>query len=318
MPRFDTSRRQVLMGLGGAVAASLVGAPVLAATRGSAGRPDIVGELRRIKTVESDTLLDIARRYNLGYVEIVTANPQVDPWLPGEGTEIVLPTVHVLPDAPREGIVLNLSDQRLYYFPAGKPIETFAIGIGADGWNTPKGRTKVVRKAKNPTWFVPKSILKEEPDHPKIVRPGPDNPLGKHAIYLEWPAYLIHGTNKPDGVGRRVSHGCIRMYPEGAERLYEVVAIGTPVTVVDQQAKFGWIDGELYLEIHPSQKQTDQIEETRTFETESVPDLQGRVKMAARDQVERIDWSVVDEAAIRRAGFPVRITRDRSLQSSAR
>jgi L,D-transpeptidase ErfK/SrfK len=165
---------------------------------------------------------------------------------------------------------------------------------------------------------VPKSILKEEPDHPKIVRPGPDNPLGKHAIYLEWPAYLIHGTNKPDGVGRRVSHGCIRMYPEGAERLYEVVAIGTPVTVVDQQAKFGWIDGELYLEIHPSQKQTDQIEETRTFETESVPDLQGRVKMAARDQVERIDWSVVDEAAIRRAGFPVRITRDRSLQSSAR
>jgi L,D-transpeptidase ErfK/SrfK len=278
----------------------------------------MVGELRRIRTVESDTLLDIARKYNLGYVELVTANPDVDPWLPGEGTEVVLPTVHILPDAPREGVVLNLSDQRLYYFPAGKPIETFAIGVGAEGWNTPKGRTKVVRKAKNPTWYVPKSILKEDPDHVKTVPPGPDNPLGKHAIYLEWPAYLIHGTNKPDGVGRRVSHGCIRMYPEGAERLYEAVAIGTPVTVVDQQAKFGWIDGNLYIEVHPNQKQTDEIEETRRFSSASVPDLQTRVRQAARDQLARIDWSVVDAAAARRSGIPIRITRDHSLQSSAR
>ena len=188
---------------------------------------DQEGNLRETTSYRAayeDTLLEVARRFKLGYVEMVAANPGTDPWLPGEGTEVVLPTVHLLPDAAREGIVINLADMRLYYFPEPNgPPRSYPIGIGRDGLTTPLGTTEVVRKRKDPTWHPTARMREEDPELAEVVPPGPDNPLGSRAMYLGWPTYLIHGTNKPWGIGRRSSSGCIRMYPEDAEELFDLV-----------------------------------------------------------------------------------------------
>lgn len=221
---------------------------------------EVIGELQVTKAAGEDTLPDIARRFNLGYEEIVRANPGVDPWLPGEGREIVLPTQFVLPAAPREGLVINLAQLRVFYFPKRKQGEpqkviTHPIGVGKVGWSTPEGTTKVTGKAKNPTWFPPASVRKEHREAgdplPSKVPPGPDNPLGAHLLTLGWPSYLIHGTNKPYGVGLRSSHGCIRFYPEDIAELWEQIPVGTKVTVVNQPFVFGWQGGALYAQAFP-------------------------------------------------------------------
>ncbi len=220
----------------------------------------VIGTLQVTRVQGEDTLSDIARRFNLGYEEIVRANPGVDPWLPGEGREIVLPTQFVLPDAPREGLVINLAQLRMFYFPKAKEGEprtvlTHPIGIGKVGWKTPEGTTKVTGKAKNPTWFPPASVRKEHAAAgdplPSKVPPGPDNPLGAHMMTLGWPSYLVHGTNKPYGVGLRSSHGCVRFYPEDIALLYDKVPIGTKVTVVNQPFVFGWQGNALYIQAFP-------------------------------------------------------------------
>jgi L,D-transpeptidase ErfK/SrfK len=223
-------------------------------------RDDVVGELQITKTSKEDTFSDIARRFNVGYEELVRANPNIDPWLPGEGREIVVPTQFVLPDAPREGLVINLAAMRVYYFPKRKEGElqrviTHPIGIGKVGWSTPEGTTKVTAKAKNPTWYPPASVRKEHAEAgdplPSKVPPGPDNPLGAHMMKLGWPSYLIHGTNKPYGVGMRSSHGCIRFYPEDIARLYDQIPIGTRVHVVNQPLVYGWRGDALYVQAFP-------------------------------------------------------------------
>ena len=221
---------------------------------------DVVGELQVTKVQGEDTFSDIARRFNLGYEEIVRANPGVDPWLPGVGREIVLPTQFVLPNAPREGLVINLAQLRVFYYPKhkeGEPqtVVTHPIGIGKVGWSTPEGTTKVVGKTKNPTWFPPASVRKEHREAgdplPARVPPGPDNPLGAYKMTLGWPSYLIHGTNKPYGVGMRSSHGCIRFYPEDIARLFDKIPVGTKVTVVNQPFVFGWHDDAMYVQAFP-------------------------------------------------------------------
>lgn len=290
--------------------ASLAAAFSLAAAKRAGGEQDgypaIVGATRAYTTRYSDSLVDLARASGLGYTEIVAANPGVDPWVPGAGVELVLPTGHVLPDAPREGLVLNLADQRLYFFrPDNRTVDTAPLGIGNEGWDTPTGATKIVRKQRNPTWYVPKSVQEEQPELPAIVRPGPDNPLGKHALYLGWPAYLIHGTNKPYGVGRRVSHGCVRLYPEDISRLYDDVQIGMPVRVVDQDVKLARRDSQLWLEVHPNQKQADEIERTGTFAPRRPAELEFKVIRAAESDRDRIDWAAVGKAARERRGVPV-------------
>jgi L,D-transpeptidase ErfK/SrfK len=219
---------------------------------------DVIGTLQVTKSTKEDTLTDIARRFNVGYEEIVRANPKVDPWIPGEGTEVIVPTQFVLPNAPRQGIVINVPQMRLFYFPPAKKGEpqmvyTHPIGIGRVGWATPQGTTKVVRRQKDPTWRPTASIIKEHKeergeDLPRVVGPGPDNPLGRYAFYLGWPTYMIHGTNKPAGVGLRSSHGCIRLYPEDIELLFSMVPIGTKVTVVNEPFVFGFQDDKLYLQ----------------------------------------------------------------------
>jgi L,D-transpeptidase ErfK/SrfK len=236
---------------------------------------EVVGQLQTTKVMGEDTLPDIARRFNLGYEEIARANPGVDPWVPGEGREIVLPTQFVLPDAPHEGLVINLAQLRVFYFPKmkeGEPqtVITHPIGIGKVGWQTPEGTTKVTGKRTNPTWVPPVSVRKEHKEAgdplPAKVPPGPDNPLGAYAMTLGWPSYLIHGTNKPYGVGLRSSHGCMRFYPEDIGELYEKIPVGTKVTVVNQPFVFGWHEGALYVQAFPVMED-DQREHPKAADT---------------------------------------------------
>ena len=231
----------------------------------------VVGRLQVIYAQHEDTFPDIARRFNLGYEELRLANPDVDPWLPGEGSIVYLPTQHVLPDAPRDGIVLNLANMRLFYYPSVEPpiapvVITHPIGIGRVGWSTPLGSTKVVRKTRDPAWHVPVSVRREHAEEgdplPAVVPPGPDNPLGQYALRLGMESYLIHGTNKPYGVGMRVSHGCIRLYPEDIELLFDDIPLNTPVHIVNQPVLAGWQDGVLFLESH------------RALEDDEIPDIQ--------------------------------------------
>lgn len=222
---------------------------------------DIVGRNQVVKATYEDTLMDIARRYGLGYDEILQANPHVDRWIPGDGTLVKLPTRHILPDTPRKGIILNLPEKRLYYYPKPKRGETpvvmtYAIGVGRMNWETPLGTTKITTKVKGPSWRPPASIKAEHLQLygevlPDVVPAGPDNPLGAYAMRLGIPGYLIHGTNKRDGVGSRVSHGCIRLYPEGIEELFSKVPKGTPVNIINQPVKIGRLADTLFMEAHP-------------------------------------------------------------------
>ena len=219
----------------------------------------VIGLPQIVYTGDENTLSDLAREYGLGYDEIVAANPGVDPWLPGDRTPVLLPTQYVIPDVPREGIVLNIASKRLFYFQEaedGQPqaVMTYPIGIGRVGWETPLGESAVVSKAVDPHWYVPASVRKEHADAgnplPSVVPPGPDNPLGGYVLKLGMPGYLIHGTNQPYGVGMRVSHGCVRLYPENIELLYSLVEIGAPVLIINEPFLVGRRNGELYFEAH--------------------------------------------------------------------
>lgn len=275
---------------------------------------DIIGAPGTYVTQEADTLLDVAHVYDLGYVEIRAANPGVDPWLPGAGVPVLLPTQHVLPKAPRRGIVINLAELRLYYFPSDGEPRSFPIGIGREGYETPVGRTSVLRKRVDPAWVPTKSEREENPDLPAVVGPGPDNPMGKFALYLAWPSYAIHGTNQIYSIGRRGSHGCIRLYPEDIEWLFRHIELGAPVLVVDQPAKVGWLGGELYLEVHSLQADADSFEQTGSPRSELPIDARALVLEAAGEDVGRLDWDVIHRAEIGRRGMPIRITRPKFTQ----
>jgi L,D-transpeptidase ErfK/SrfK len=227
----------------------------------------VIGVPQVVFTNEFDTLPDFALEYGIGYDELTAANPGVDPWVPGNNRAVVLPTQFVLPDLPREGLILNIASKRLFYYPADgierdpetgavtrQVVLTFPVGIGRVGWETPLGPTKVVSKARDPTWWVPASVRKEHAEMgdplPSVVPPGPDNPLGTRVLKLDKPGYLIHGTNQPYGVGMRVSHGCVRLYPDNIEFLYELVEIGEPVMIINEPYTLGQLDGEWYFEAH--------------------------------------------------------------------
>lgn len=266
---------------------------------------EVVGTTRVVAARYEDTFVKLAREHDLGFEELVLANPDVDPWLPGEGTEIVLPTQFVLPKAPRQGIVINLPELRLYYFPDGESgrIITHPISIGRMEWGTPLGRSEIVSKAENPTWYPPESVREEHAADnrplPKVVPPGPDNPLGKHAMRLSLPGYLIHGTNKPAGLGMRVTHGCIRLFPEDIEALFEDVPIGTPVHIVNQPYKLGWTENGFYLEAHPPLD--EELEDDAWTMTQLT-----RAFVAATEegQGEEFSWDVAERVASRSRGIP--------------
>lgn len=270
---------------------------------------DILGETRDYYTWTSDTLLDIARGEELGLINLMSANPGVDPWLPGKGTHLILPTAHILPDAPRSGLVINVAELRLYLFAAEGAVWSFPIGVGRDGFSTPLGRTKVVRKKEAPTWYPTAAKRAEDPDVPAVVPPGPDNPMGEFAVYLGWPTYAVHGTNQPWAVGRRVTRGCIRLYPEDIAWLFEQIAVGTAVTVVDQSVKLGRRGGEVFIEVHPSLKQVDQIEETGRAEPDPLPDQTDKILAFAAADIQRLDWDAINRALAERRGLPIQITK---------
>lgn len=283
-------------------------------------------QTHRIRGDES--LIDLARRYDLGYAELVAANPGVDPWVPGQGTRILLPTAHLVPPGLRQGIVVNLAEQRLYVFPASGAagsgaddsksgrasswVRSFPIGVSREGWSTPLGATRVKRKRANPTWYPTLSARREDPTLPDMVGAGPENPLGTHALYLGWPRYLIHGTNEPDGVGRRVSRGCIRLYPEDIVRLFEVAPLETPVRVIHEPVKLARVGNDVFLEVHPNLDDLAQLEEKGRLEPlrpeNRPPKLRPRIRAFAGAASSRIDWRLVYQTATERRGVPVRIS----------
>ncbi|MDH3694115.1 MAG: L,D-transpeptidase family protein [Gammaproteobacteria bacterium] len=266
----------------------------------SAGQ-NVIGETVYITAKREDTFIDIAQAYGLGYDELVLANPTVDPWLPTQGERILLPTRYVLPDAPREGIVINLPEMRLYYYPKASDgdsakVVTYPISIGRGEWETPLGGTTVTTKTTNPAWYPPESIRAEHAADgdplPKVIPPGPDNPLGKFALRLGLPGYLIHGTNRPNGIGMRVTHGCVRLYPDDIAGLFDSVGVGTTVRIVRQPYKLGWHNDVLYLESHPpfsEQRQTrrddlepliDALYEFRRSELDNQVDYRAALRFA--------------------------------------
>lgn len=289
-----------------------LGMPAMADTFLLSPNSDVVGELRIIIAKHEDTLSDLARRHDLGYNEIVDANPTVDPWLPGAGTPIVLPTQFVLPNAARQGIVLNVATMRLFYYPPTKPGEqavviTHPIGIGKEGWSTPIGTTQVVSKQKDPAWHVPISIQKEHAKKgdplPAIVPPGPDNPLGQFALRLGLPGYLIHGTNKPYGIGMRVSHGCIHLYPEDIAKLFETLPVGVAVNIINKPYTAGWHNNMLYIEAH-----TPLEEEVKILAGSLTPAVKEVVRATKAEDRANINWPRLIRVAHRHPGFPVPIS----------
>jgi L,D-transpeptidase ErfK/SrfK len=291
---------------------------------------DVIGEVSTMVASHDDTLVDIARSHGLGYQDIVRANPAVNVWLPGEGTEIVLPNRFVLPPGPRTGLVLNLAEYRMYYFPEPKAgesatVHTYPMSIGRMDWETPLGRTQIVAMAKDPAWYPPQSVRDEhEADGdplPRIVPPGPENPLGTRALRLGLPGYLIHGTNRPAGVGMRVSHGCVRMFPEDVEFLFDRIRVKTSVRIINVPVKLGWDGEQLVAEIHRLLEMPQRLPEETAEQIEALdadvelPDIESLAKdplthvteqfiSVTAERAGQLDWNLIEVLVERSDGIP--------------
>lgn len=264
-------------------------------------KQDIIGQLVAIKTQENDTLPDIARHFALGYNDITIANASIDPWVPATNSQLILPLQFIIPAVNRKGIILNLASMRLFYFPKNQPnyVMSYPVGIGRNDWETPTGNTKITEKKKDPVWRVPLSILKEHAKKgdplPRIVPAGPDNPLGQYAMRLGIPSYLIHGTNKPYGVGMQISHGCVRLYPENIEDLFKVTPVGTPVKIIDQPYLLGWDNQTLFLEAHQPLQKNNRSAKKNLFK---------KLRRIARNKTILIDWLRVETILKQATGIP--------------
>lgn len=277
--------------------------------------PPKPAEMDRLATTyvvkEGQDLMDTARQFDLGGLEIKIANPGVDEWIPKAGKPVVIPNVHLVPGHLEDGILVNLAQLRLYRFEKGVMVETHPLGIGREGLNTPLGSTTIISKRKNPTWTPTARMRKENPDLPAVVGPGPDNPLGDRALYLGWDLYRIHGTNIPWGVGRRTSSGCMRMYPEDVTVFFDHVPVGTKVTVINQQVVVGAQGGRLWLSVYPSLQGWDQVEndEPVTEKAAFTSDEVDRINAAAGKNY-TVDWEAVHRAFSEERGYPVAISKD--------
>lgn len=325
---------------------------------------DLIGEIRYTTANDEDTLIDIARENSLGQDEIVMANPDVDRWMPRGGTKVLIPRQFILPEAPRVGVVLNIPEMRLYYYPgeyetvaakpAAKPVAaksgskgkeakiaknpknaakptasasrtpaqptvvmkgsptqviTFPVSIGRMDWRTPLGAARIAEKVKDPVWRPPETIKKEHAQDgdilPDVVPAGPNNPLGQFAMRLSVPGYLIHGTgvDKAYGIGMRVTHGCIRMYPEDIAKLFPLVNVGTPVRLVNQPIKLGWEGNDLYMEVHQP------LDEDRMSYDELLSTALGLIEKKNASRGVLLSGGAIRKAIEKPSGVPVLISR---------
>jgi len=271
------------------------------------GDQTMVGTIATVTTRENDTLSDIARHFGLGYNDISKANPAIAPWTPAPNSHVLLPLQFILPDAPHKGIILNLANMRLFYYPKqpSNKVFTYPIGIGRQGWNTPMGLTRIVAKKANPTWVVPASIHQEHAEKgdslPSVVAAGPNNPLGLYAMRLGFPRYLIHGTNKPYGIGMQISHGCVQLYPEDIEILFKKASVGMPVHIIHQPYLAAWHEDMLYLEANePLQKWAQDKGRLKKQLLKQLRQVSSKKNVA-------IDWEKVDSIIERSDGIPTPI-----------
>ncbi len=261
---------------------------------------EMVGMLRHYEAGSEETLLEVAVKYGVGYNEMADANPAIDPWVPYEGERVVIPTRWVLPDAPREGIVVNMAEMRLYSFSelnGRKMVSSYPIGVGLEGFETPVGLYRIGVKLRDPSWFVPNEFRRENPSLPRVMPPGEDNPLGKFAMSLSGTQFLIHGTNSPFGIGRQVSHGCIRLYPRDIRELYSLTLPGTKARVVYQPVKVGLYGGEVYVEVHKDYmgRNGSMMEEAEKV-------------IGKRRLIGRVDRRLLEKAIKEATGYPVRVS----------
>lgn len=272
---------------------------------------EVIGELGLTTTVRTDTIADIARAYSQGYNEMRLSNPSVDPWLTGDDTEVVIPSQYVLPKTSQEGIIINIPEMRMYhYLPAAKgaprQVATYPISIGRQDWSTPHGATKVVSKVKDPSWTPPASIRKEHAAMgdilPAVVPPGPKNPLGAYSLKLGFSGYLIHGTDKPYGIGMRVTHGCMRMYPNDIETVFRTVPVGTTVRLVNQPFKVGLLHDRLMLEVHPALEEDAPKLSAAQFTT-----VVNLLAPYADKYALSVNWKALRAAVYQKTGVPVEI-----------
>lgn len=268
---------------------------------------DVVGEIKVIKARYEDTFADLGTANDLGYLEMQAANPGVDAWLPGAGSDIVLPTRFILPPGPREGIVINLAEYRMYYFPKGKDVlYTYPLGIGREGWGSPVTQARITAKTPNPSWYPPKSIREEHAADgdilPTYVPPGPDNPLGPYKLTLSTPGYLIHGSNKKFGIGMRVSHGCFRMLNNNVLELASMVPVGTSVRVINEPYKFGVSGGKIYLEAHAPLSEQEGV---TASEGEKQTAVVNAMIKSGKFNGQQLDWQLVREVVNAEDGLPI-------------
>lgn len=274
------------------------------------GDETVVGVPETVRVDRPTPAAELARRFGVGARELARANPQLGHGSAPAGSEVLVPTEYVLPPAPRRGIVVNIAEMRLYFFPgdgdrASREVLTFPVAIGRDEWETPTGQTQVIERIENPEWRPPGSIKADEAskgrDLPDVIPPGPDNPLGKYALRLGWRTHLIHGTNDPYSVGKAATHGCIRLYPEDMAVLYKQVKEGTPVTLIDAPYKFGVRDGDLYVEAHPPSDDAD----TEALRDQFMHDL----AVYLRDHRDlHANWAAVVRALTVSSGIPARVS----------
>lgn len=290
--------------------AVLIALLLLSGTAHAKDESPSIGTLKTTTIQKDELMMDVAEKYQVGYAELLAANPEIDPWLPRTGTKVIIPDWHLLPNSVHEGLVLNTGELRVYYFPpnGGKPL-TFPIGIGREGLNTPMGTTTIVDKKKAPQWRPTPRMRQENPELPEVVQPGKDNPLGAYALYFGWPSYRIHGTDKPKAIGRRASSGCVRMYEEHITWMYKNVPVGTKVTSINQPVKMAWINNDLYIEAEPNDIQIDELEYKNRQITVDIQDgIIGKIRQFAGKDVNRIDWEKVRNTLIKRSGIPTDVT----------
>ncbi len=271
---------------------------------------DIIGEPYIVHAKYEDTLLEIGERYEVGFDELKWANPNVNTWLPGEDTSIIIPSQYILPPGGRQGIVINIPEMRAYYFPKNSTqVYVYPVSVGRMDWKTPLGKSVVTAKQKDPAWYPPESIRREHLQDgrgvlPKVVPAGPDNPLGQHVLRLSIPSYLLHGTNDPTGIGMRVTHGCLRFFPKNIEELFSITPVGTTVQFINAPIKIGWSGESLYMEVHPPLD-----EDNLTYQDLLTRARQLLSSYSTDANISLVEWEVIELAIEQMSGIPVNIGR---------